>query len=115
MPRLLGPIDCAYIIYKLNWVNKEEEEEVEGRKRGIRIGFVICYVYGERKDETMIVHDQQHIRSNMLKPNNYISGESDQWSANNANWKFHIIIFMEIHSKTHKLTGKEYGVSRIGN
>ena len=75
MPRLLGPIDCAYIIYKLNWVNKEEEEEVEESERGIRIGFVICYVYGERKDETMIVHDQQHIRSNMLKPNNYISGE----------------------------------------
>lgn len=74
MPRLLGPIDCAYITYKSKWVSKEEEEEVEeeveGRERE-ELEPDLRYAYG--KDETMIVHDQQHIRLNMLKPNNHIS------------------------------------------
>lgn len=66
----------------------------------------------------MIVHDQQHTRSNMLKPNNHISKKVTNDQPIMRIEGFHTIIVMEMHSKSHKLIGKKldwYDVSRIGN
>ena len=63
MPRLLGPIDCAYTTYKSSWVSKEKEEEgeeVEGReRRRFRTEFKIC-LWERRNNDSIWENGQQH-------------------------------------------------------